>query len=330
MWWGRLSDSYGRKPIVICGLVGTVCATLVFGFSKSYTQALLARSMAGLLNGNVGVIRTMVGEMDIAKSDQAKAFSVMPFVSNIGSIVGPVLGGLYFSLETSLNVSLADPVEQYPGLFGKSAFFSKYPYALPNLVTATMLALSAIFGFLFLSETHGSVKGKKDLGIKFRQWLHRVFFQCSCHHGYRRLEGRTTTESILLSPTGIGSQGSNQRRQSTKNSASTAPRLPFQAIFTKQVLINMVIWACLAVQNNTYGQLFPIFCSSNISDGGLGMRPGQIGLALSVAAIMAIVFQMTLFPYCYNRWGGVSCLRVCLGLYPPLYFVYPSTLHKLI
>jgi MFS family permease len=91
--WGRLSDTYGRKPIVLCGIVGTILATLVFGFSKSYTQAMLGRSMAGLLNGNVGVIRTMVAEMNVAKSDQARAFSVMPFVSNIGSICGPILGG---------------------------------------------------------------------------------------------------------------------------------------------------------------------------------------------------------------------------------------------
>jgi len=78
---------------VLCGLFGTVSATLVFGFSRSYGQAMFARSMAGLLNGNVGVIRTMVGEMNVHKLHQARAFSVMPFVSNLGSILGPVLGG---------------------------------------------------------------------------------------------------------------------------------------------------------------------------------------------------------------------------------------------
>ena len=54
--------------------------------------------MAGLLNGNVGVIKTMVGEMEIAREDQARAFSVLPFVSNLGTILGPVLGGLYITL----------------------------------------------------------------------------------------------------------------------------------------------------------------------------------------------------------------------------------------
>jgi MFS family permease len=100
--WGRLSDSWGRKPIVLCGLLGTVAATLVFGFSKSYIQALLARTSAGLLNGNVGVIRTMVAEMVVERAHQAKAFSVMPVVWSAGSILGPVLGGAYDSLLKNL------------------------------------------------------------------------------------------------------------------------------------------------------------------------------------------------------------------------------------
>jgi MFS family permease len=99
--WGQLSDSWGRKPIVLCGLLGTVFATLVFGFSTSYTQALLARSAAGLLNGNVGVIRTMVAEMVVERSHQAAAFSVMPVVWSAGSILGPLLGGAYFHLCTN-------------------------------------------------------------------------------------------------------------------------------------------------------------------------------------------------------------------------------------
>lgn len=93
--WGRLSDLHGRKPIVLLGLLGTVSATLVFGFSTSYTQALIARTAAGLLNGNVGVIRTMVAEMVVERAHQARAFSVMPFVWSAGSILGPVLGGAY-------------------------------------------------------------------------------------------------------------------------------------------------------------------------------------------------------------------------------------------
>jgi MFS family permease len=102
--WGQLSDSWGRKPVILCGLIGTVSATLVFGFSTSYTQALIARSVAGLLNGNVGVIRTMVAEMVVEKAHQARAFTVMPFVWSAGSILGPVLGGVYSHYANDLIV----------------------------------------------------------------------------------------------------------------------------------------------------------------------------------------------------------------------------------
>lgn len=81
--------------MVLCGILGTVPATLAFGFSKSFTLALIARTVAGLLNGNVSVIRTMVADSVVERAHQARAFSVMPFIGNAGSIIGPVLGGAY-------------------------------------------------------------------------------------------------------------------------------------------------------------------------------------------------------------------------------------------
>ena len=88
-----LSDQYGRKPIVLYGILATIPATLVFGFSKSFACALIARTVAGLFNGNVSVIRTMVADSVVERTYQAKAFSVMPFIGNAGSILGPVIGG---------------------------------------------------------------------------------------------------------------------------------------------------------------------------------------------------------------------------------------------
>lgn len=60
---------------------------------------------------------------------------------NIGVIIGPILGGL-----------LADPAGSYPRLFGNVAFFKKFPYAPPNILSAVFL-LSATAGIFFgLSE----------------------------------------------------------------------------------------------------------------------------------------------------------------------------------
>ena len=51
VFWGRLSDRIGRKPVLLCGLIGTAISVLVFGFVPSLPVALFARALGGLLNG---------------------------------------------------------------------------------------------------------------------------------------------------------------------------------------------------------------------------------------------------------------------------------------
>ncbi len=63
MPWGTVSDWYGRKPVVLFGLAGVAVSNLIFGFATNYWVAFAARVLGGLLNGNVGVMQTMVAEM---------------------------------------------------------------------------------------------------------------------------------------------------------------------------------------------------------------------------------------------------------------------------
>ena len=49
--WGKLSDRFGRKPILLMGLAGTFLSMLVFGFAQSLPVALIGRALGGLLNG---------------------------------------------------------------------------------------------------------------------------------------------------------------------------------------------------------------------------------------------------------------------------------------
>lgn len=65
MWWGRAADNprLGRKSVLLIGLVGTIVSVVGMAFSKSFSSAVLFRCLAGALNGNVGVLRTMISEV---------------------------------------------------------------------------------------------------------------------------------------------------------------------------------------------------------------------------------------------------------------------------
>jgi MFS family permease len=63
MYWGGVSDRVGRKPVLLFGCMGTVCSLLVVGLAPNFWVALLGRILGGLLNGNIGVVQTMVGEL---------------------------------------------------------------------------------------------------------------------------------------------------------------------------------------------------------------------------------------------------------------------------
>lgn len=92
----------------------------------------------------------MISEIIREKKFQSRAFLLLPMTFNIGVIIGPVLGGM-----------LADPISTYPGLFGPHSTFGgddgiwwmrRWPYALPNIVSACFLVCSATALLLGLEE----------------------------------------------------------------------------------------------------------------------------------------------------------------------------------
>jgi hypothetical protein len=94
MLWGRFADSPhgGRKLSINIGLLGTMCSIIGFGFSHSFGVAVAFRLFGGALNGNIGIMRTMISEIIKEKKFQSRAFLLLPMTFNIGVIVGPILG----------------------------------------------------------------------------------------------------------------------------------------------------------------------------------------------------------------------------------------------
>lgn len=160
IFWGRLSDKIGRKPVLLMGLIGTAISMLLFGFASNLPTAMIARALGGLLNGNIGVLQTTVAELVTSKEQQPRAYSIMPFIWCLGSIIGPYLGG-----------ALARPVLSYPSVFKPGTIFDRFPFLLPNLVCIGILVIGLTIGALFLEETHSEKKYHRDRGVELGRWL---------------------------------------------------------------------------------------------------------------------------------------------------------------
>lgn len=63
--WGWISDRVGRRPVLLFGVAVTISCELLFGFSQNFTWAIVARFLWGLLNGNIGVVKTYISEVRI-------------------------------------------------------------------------------------------------------------------------------------------------------------------------------------------------------------------------------------------------------------------------
>jgi len=246
MIWGKISDRIGRKPVLVMGLVGTAISMICFGFATSLPAAILARCIGGFLNGNVGVLQTTVAELVTKKEHQPRAYSIMPFVWGLGSIIGPAMGG-----------TLAMPCESYPNLFPRGGLFDIYPFLLPNLVCVIILLFGILTGVLFLEETHLEMKGRRDWGLELRRKLiKKVTGRETGRHEKYSLGFRDETASLMPDepPPGYRStEGSPQLRSTTSvQMNSDIERLAgkenrgLRKTFNRHILLIILAYAILA------------------------------------------------------------------------------------
>ncbi|OBZ72619.1 Protein ZINC INDUCED FACILITATOR-LIKE 1 [Grifola frondosa] len=107
---------------------------------KTFLALVISRSIVGMLNGNIGVIKCMMAELTDS-TNIAQGFALMPVVWSVGGTVGPLMGG-----------QLAKPHDRWPSVF-KAPFWTRFPYFLPCAASSVFSATIFIITALFLKET---------------------------------------------------------------------------------------------------------------------------------------------------------------------------------
>ncbi|KAE9364135.1 MFS general substrate transporter [Stipitochalara longipes BDJ] len=337
--WASVANRLGRKPSIVIGLILSIISNIGFGFSTSIPAVMCWRVLAGIGNGNTGVMRTMTAEIVKERKYQSRAFLLLPLVFNSGVVIGLALGGC-----------LADPIVNLPWLFGPTgawnlskdpegvAWMRAYPFALPTLFNAAVLLVSLFFGVFFLKETMPGKTDHKDYGIivgEAMKSLFRKIFHKESASGYASLqeEDLGTEVSNQLEPPTPKTPGFGVQPLSPAGPPKPKLSITSRAIYTREVLVTIVSFGLLPLHNSAFMQVFPVFLSTpyfkNTSptalkfNGGLGLSSPTIGLFLSGFGIFGILIQLCIYPSLQAWLGTLRSYRVALAVFPIAYIVAP-------
>jgi DHA1 family tetracycline resistance protein-like MFS transporter len=106
---GSLSDRFGRRPVLIFSLIGTVISFAMLAVAESLTMLFAARVIDGLSGGNITIARAYIA--DITEPDERpKAFGLLGAAFGLGFIVGPGLAGLFALISYTAPIWAASAV----------------------------------------------------------------------------------------------------------------------------------------------------------------------------------------------------------------------------
>jgi DHA1 family tetracycline resistance protein-like MFS transporter len=89
---GDLSDRYGRRPILIFSLLGTVVSFAMLAVANSVAMVFASRVIDGLSGGNISTARAYIGDVTTVEN-RARGFGLIGAAFGLGFIFGPGLGG---------------------------------------------------------------------------------------------------------------------------------------------------------------------------------------------------------------------------------------------
>ncbi len=143
---GRLSDRYGRKPILVISQMGTLLGFLMLGFANSLWMILLSRIIDGISGANIATAQAAISDVTTEKT-RTQGLGLIGAAFGLGFIIGPVIAFVALSLTDN-------------------------NYQAPAFIAAAFSLLSILLSAFWLKETlpkekrSGAENGKRpSLGI---------------------------------------------------------------------------------------------------------------------------------------------------------------------
>lgn len=201
--WGRLSDRYGRRTILLIGLIGFSATMLIFAFIESLVAVYAERFLSGLFAAAVTPV-ALAAIGDLAATEEARARrltfvslagisgfllgpmlgvfiaqgagNLLPILSAAGSLALPLAGTAVLALFVAIAAIIAIPGAKRSGAAPKRDHPASkpVPWLVPKLLALAFIVSAGVGVF----EVGLALRGKQELGLTQYQ-IAMMFTECS-------------------------------------------------------------------------------------------------------------------------------------------------------
>ncbi|MSO44028.1 MAG: MFS transporter [Thermoleophilia bacterium] len=98
--WGRVSDRFGRRPVILGSLLGSSVAWLMFGFAGALWVLFLARILDGISGASYAAAQAYVADITTTE-DRVRGMGLIGAAFGLGFIIGPGIGAVFATISPS-------------------------------------------------------------------------------------------------------------------------------------------------------------------------------------------------------------------------------------
>ncbi|OGK24074.1 hypothetical protein A3C25_05170 [Candidatus Roizmanbacteria bacterium RIFCSPHIGHO2_02_FULL_38_11] len=144
---GRMSDKYGRRPLLIISILGTAISFFIMAFAPSAIFLFLARALDGITAGNIPVASAIISDTT-SQEQRTRGFGIIGASFGFGFIFGPAISALTVSRSASL----------------------------PFIIAGTISLIAVLLTFIFLPETNKHIgEVKRSSLFNFKKLFQAMF-----------------------------------------------------------------------------------------------------------------------------------------------------------
>lgn len=250
---------------------------------------------------------------------------LLPLCANAGMLVGPLVGGLLSSQPDMRDSDIA------------------YPYALPNILIASLYLVAALGVVCFMDEPLSTYNREGNILNAFWSWLRSVLRIGNGRPEHRYKPLNTDPERSPTSPTfarsGQDALPHHEEDHQTQTQTPPAEKSVFARVCTPNVLSTMLAHFIITGHLGTFSTIWTIFLSTPVSSdptssspsptdfvkfgGGVGLEPRSVGITMSALGLIVVFLQLIIYPRLSDRFGTLRIWTFALWAFPIAYTLAP-------